>query len=102
MEFRAVCRLNEIEEGQGATFFVEERRIALFRVDDEWYAIEDECPHAGASLARGYLEDGVVSCRIHDWRFRIADGKYLDEDQPNCDRATFRTRVVGDQVEVEC
>ena len=36
------------------------------------------CPHMGASLAGGFVEDGIVTCPWHYWRFRLADGAWAD------------------------
>ena len=38
----------------------------------KYYAIDDCCPHMGSSLAGGRLEQGVVVCPDHAWRFSIA------------------------------
>ena len=58
-----IARLDEIAEGKGKAFDVGEKRIAIFQVDGQLHAIDDACPHAGASLSEGYLEDGNVGCR---------------------------------------
>lgn len=48
--------------------------VAIFRVDGALYALEDSCPHAGASLCTGPVEGGHVQCRAHGLRFRLGDG----------------------------
>lgn len=48
--------------------------IAIFGMDDGWRAIADSCPHQGASLAGGKLEDGAVQCPAHGLRFDLATG----------------------------
>ena len=68
---------------------------------EQYYALDDHCPHAGASLAKGYMEGDVVSCRIHHWRFCVRDGRYLDQPQPAFNVPTYRVRVVGESVQVE-
>ncbi len=50
------------------------REIALFHVQGELYAIDDSCPHAGASLATGAIDGGFVTCRAHGLRFELASG----------------------------
>lgn len=54
------------------------KNIALFRSGGELYAIEDMCPHAGAPLSGGPVEDGIVTCPWHYWRFRLSDGAWAD------------------------
>lgn len=80
---------------------VGDRPIAVFHVGGEFYALDDRCPHAGASLARGYLEGDVVSCRIHHWRFCIRDGKYVDQELPNYDARSYPVRVLDGMIQVD-
>lgn len=48
--------------------------IALFRRGDEVFAIDDSCPHAGASLSGGQFDGRSVKCRAHGLRFDVATG----------------------------
>ena len=99
--FHTVCKVHEILPGQARMFVVDALRIAVFRVSDDFHAIDDDCPHAGASLACGNIDGEVVSCRIHHWRFNIRDGRYLDEVKPCYDVQKHRVRVLGEDVQVE-
>ena len=51
-----------------------DRDIALFNVDGNVYAVDDSCPHAGASLAFGRLEGRTIHCRAHGLKFDLATG----------------------------
>jgi nitrite reductase (NADH) small subunit len=77
-EFQTVCRVEELVEGEGKTVEVAGRLIAVFYVGGRFYAIDDVCPHMGASLSGGYVENGIVTCPWHAWRFRLADGAWAD------------------------
>jgi nitrite reductase/ring-hydroxylating ferredoxin subunit len=48
--------------------------VAVFAVGEELFAIDDSCPHAGASLCTGRLHQREVQCRAHGLRFRLTDG----------------------------
>ncbi|MFM8704477.1 MAG: Rieske (2Fe-2S) protein, partial [Planctomycetia bacterium] len=61
-------------------------------------AIDDLCPHMGASLGTGPLRDGVVTCPWHAWRFRLCDGAWCDNPKLKVD--VFEVRVVGEAIEV--
>jgi nitrite reductase (NADH) small subunit/3-phenylpropionate/trans-cinnamate dioxygenase ferredoxin subunit len=52
----------------------------------------------GASLAGGYVEDNMVSCPWHAWRFRITDGTWCDNPKIKID--AFPVRVVDGQIQV--
>jgi nitrite reductase/ring-hydroxylating ferredoxin subunit len=96
--FHTVARVGSIPEGQGITVAVGERLIAVFNQGGQYYAIDDICPHMGASLGAGLCFDGVVTCPWHAWRFRISDGTWMDNKRIKID--SFETRVLGDEIQV--
>ncbi len=98
-DYVTVARLGEIPEGQGATFTVGDRLVAVFNLDGTYRAIDDLCPHMGASLGAGYVADGIVVCPWHAWRFCIADGAWCDN--PSLKVATHQVRVVGEEIQVK-
>jgi nitrite reductase (NADH) small subunit/3-phenylpropionate/trans-cinnamate dioxygenase ferredoxin subunit len=98
-EFRTVCKVGDIPAGEGKTVVVGEKLVALFRDRDGFHAIDDLCPHMGASLGAGCLENGVVTCPWHAWRFRVADGTWADN--PRVKIPCYPVRVVGDEVQVQ-
>lgn len=100
LHFHTVCQVGEIPDGEARMFVVAEKMIGVFNVAGRFYALANECPHAGASLAHGIVEGDTVRCRIHHWRFCIRDGTYLDEDEPKWNAETFPTRVVDKDVQV--
>jgi nitrite reductase (NADH) small subunit/3-phenylpropionate/trans-cinnamate dioxygenase ferredoxin subunit len=73
--------------------------VAVFFEDGQYSAIDDFCPHMGASLAGGYVEKGTVTCPWHAWRFCTRDGKWLDNPKIGVD--AFEVRVVGDEIQVK-
>lgn len=51
--------------------------LVLFRDESGRYGLLDrDCPHRGADLAYGRLEDGGLRCAFHGWLF-AADGRCL-------------------------
>ena len=45
---------------------VAETMIGVFHVGGRFFALANECPHEGASLAHGIIEGDTVRCRIQD------------------------------------
>lgn len=97
-EFTTVAKVGEIPEGQGRAYAVNGRMVAVFLEEGAYQAIDDLCPHMGASLAGGHLEKGVVSCPWHAWRFCVADGTWCDNPKISIDH--FEVRVEGDEIQV--
>lgn len=48
--------------------------IAVYRLDDGFYATDDMCTHAMVSLSGGEVEDGVIFCPLHGGAFDIRTG----------------------------
>jgi nitrite reductase/ring-hydroxylating ferredoxin subunit len=78
---------------------VEGRRIALFKVDGDYYAINEVCPHKGGPLSEGPLSGDEVTCPWHGSRFNVKTGAVT---APPAERGveTFPVRVAGDDVAV--
>jgi nitrite reductase (NADH) small subunit/3-phenylpropionate/trans-cinnamate dioxygenase ferredoxin subunit len=99
-EFVTVAKVGEIPEGEGVPYPVGERLVAVFNLGGgQYHAIDDLCPHMGASLATGPVEQGVVTCPWHAWRFRVTDGTWCDN--PRIKTEVFEVRVVGDEIQVK-
>lgn len=48
--------------------------IMLSNVGGKIYASENDCGHQRASLARGKLEGGIVTCPLHGAKFDVTTG----------------------------
>ena len=99
--FHTVCQVSDIPEGAARMFVVDGAMVGVFHIDGQFHALDNSCPHAGASLAHGLIEGDAVRCRIHHWRFCIRDGTYLDEDKPEFNARPIAIRVLGVEVQVE-
>lgn len=72
-------RLTELpDDGTGKALEIAGRRVALFLIDGEPHALDDECPHQGASLGDGVIAGGDVTCPWHGWHFDPCSGKSTD------------------------
>jgi len=98
-EFETVAKVGDIAPGTGEAFEFHDQMVAIFLEQDGTYlAIDDLCPHMGASLASGHLEGGVVTCPWHAWSFDARDGSWCDNRRLKID--TFMVRVQGDDIQL--
>jgi len=73
-----VGRRDSVPPGRGATVkFKDGSEVALFNVDDNFYAIENFCPHKAYPLADSCLKGNIVECDLHEWRFDVRSGLCL-------------------------
>lgn len=70
----AIGAADSLEEGQRKLVFVDGRSVVVFNVAGRLRAIENSCPHNGASLANGRLEGTLLTCPAHGLRFDLDTG----------------------------
>ncbi len=69
------------QAGGRALFEFDGKSLALFNIDGDLFAIDDSCPHQGASLCGGRLEGRVIQCCAHGLRFDLRSGYLLNSTQ---------------------
>lgn len=74
MALETVGPIQELPDREGYLFRSGSHQIALFRIDDEVRAIDNVCPHAGASLSMGDTDGETVACPWHMWEFSTKTG----------------------------
>ena len=99
IEFHAVAKTGEIDDGEAIQVQIGRKEVALYNLGGKYYATDDICTHAYASLADGYLEDGQIECPLHGARFDIKTGKALTAPA-SVDLATYPIKVEGDTIYV--
>ena len=100
MAKHVLCEVAAVSEGTCKSFIVEGRRIALYNVGGSFYATQDICLHKGGLLGKGTLDESVVTCPLHGWRFNVVTGDCLTHSHSK-KLKLYATLVVGDSVTVE-
>ena len=99
--YQRVASLAEVPEGELRAFDLALGRVAVVHVEQEIFALADECPHDLASLSEGELdanEDAVV-CPGDGSAFDLHTGEPLDG--PAVDPVTvFTVRVHDEWIEI--
>ena len=88
-----------LAEGEHVIVDVDGYDVAVFKIDGQFYAIEDVCTHDGAEIASGELEGDEIVCPRHGARFCVKTG------QVKCapayeDVATFLVRIEAGRLQV--
>jgi nitrite reductase/ring-hydroxylating ferredoxin subunit len=100
MAWTKVATVRDVPVGQGKQVTVKGRKIALFNVDGTYYAIDDTCPHRGASLGEGELSGREVICPWHGAGFDVTTGAHLCPPARS-DVAAYKVQVVGEEVQID-
>ena len=91
-----IARTDELLPETALERIVEERVIALFHVDGEFFALDGICPHQGGPLGQGNLEGFVIRCPWHGWSFDVRSGQCGLSDQI-CQK-TYAVRVQDQRI----
>jgi len=94
------ARLDELEPGQGKLIEVDDKEIALFNCDGEYYAIDNECTHVGGPLCDGEIDGATVTCPWHGAEFDLKSGEVLAppaEEGVN----TYKVHIDGNLIKIE-
>ncbi|RKE39603.1 3-phenylpropionate/trans-cinnamate dioxygenase ferredoxin subunit [Paraburkholderia sp. BL23I1N1] len=91
---------DELAPGQRKLVFVDGRSIVVFNIDGGLYAVENACPHNGASIASGQLEGRLLRCPAHGLRFDVSTGCMPGQDGGGLSLATCPVRNVAGTLEL--
>ena len=96
----SVCATSDVPENSVKSFEVGTNVIAVYNIGGEFFATDNECTHASASLADGILEGDVIECTMHFGAFNVKTGEVV---APPCNvpLRTYRVAVKDGQVLVD-
>jgi 3-phenylpropionate/trans-cinnamate dioxygenase ferredoxin subunit len=98
--FVTVARVGEIPPGGVKIVRMGDVPVAVFLLEDGYWAIEDICTHDGGPVAEGELRDGIVECPRHGAQFDVRTGA-VRRFPATSPVPTYPVRVVGDEIQVE-
>lgn len=81
--------------------------ILLIYREDNVYAISDRCPHMGASLANGEIENNMIVCPKHNAKIDFTNGKVIDRAKilfvkfPTKDTVSYPTEIKDGKVYID-
>ena len=95
-----VCAISDVAENSAKRFEIGTNVLAVYNIDGAFYATDDECTHAAASLADGILEGTTIECALHFGAFNVKTGEAV---QAPCFTAlrTYKVAVRDGKVYVD-
>jgi nitrite reductase/ring-hydroxylating ferredoxin subunit len=58
-------------------FDLKEKEFLVVNIDDKFFCLDARCTHAGAPLAEGDLDGGILTCPWHYSQFMVSDGSVI-------------------------
>ena len=97
IEFHNVAKTTSLDEDEALQVLVNGQEIAIYNLEGEFYATDDICTHAYASLADGYIEGGNIECPLHGGCFDIKSGKATTAPC-TVDLKTYQVKIEGEDI----
>lgn len=96
-----VAEVNDLKDGSGTVVALPDgKEVALFRVDGNFYALDNNCAHMGGPLGEGEVSGKIVTCPWHHWQFDVTTGGFAVNPSESV-QAAFSTRVEGSKVQIK-
>jgi nitrite reductase/ring-hydroxylating ferredoxin subunit len=89
--FVAVLEEKELQEGKMKLVSVEGTPVLLIKQRGKIFVIDNRCPHMGCRFVGGTLDDLVIVCPCHNWRFNLETGEY--ENEPSIKLTMFEWKI---------
>lgn len=101
MSDHVIAHTDELDDGDRLLCEIEGRQIAVFRIDGEYQAYTNWCPHQAGPVCEGTItgtwdaefdretlevsmdwcnEDEILSCPWHGWEYDVTSGNSLSSD----------------------
>lgn len=72
-------------------------QVALFNVNNKYYAIDNVCSHAGGPLCQGSYDGKTIQCPWHESKFDVITGQAITGPARRPQRR-FEVKIEGDQI----
>jgi nitrite reductase/ring-hydroxylating ferredoxin subunit len=106
-----VARVDDLDAERGLLVDVQGRRVGVFKLGDEVFALQAVCPHQGGPIGAGGVfpracgevvdgrlrewndhENAVVACPWHGWEFDIRTGACVGDPERKLRRYVTEVR----------
>ena len=94
--FEVVLHRDALEVNSVTQVIIAGTDIAIARTSDGFFALENNCPHAGGPMSEGWLEGKQISCPYHGWAFNLQDGTCTTN--PDSCLQTYEVQILEEAV----
>lgn len=99
---RAIAgKVSDLSDGKLHKVSVDGKEILLVNIDGNYFATDDTCTHAGASLSEGKLDGPIVTCGWHGAQFNCKTGNLEKFPAKINNLQSYKVSVESDDVVIE-
>ena len=84
-----VCKSDELPNNSIKVISVRDSKILVCRSNNQLFALDNSCPHRGASLSKSEIKGTKIVCYMHDFEYDLNSGNLIhipskwNEQNPN-------------------
>lgn len=72
-----ILKTSELADGKMKKVNIGDSDVLIARIDDEFFAVNNKCPHMGGDLSKGTLEGTIITCPRHHSQFDVTTGQVI-------------------------
>ncbi|MDA2970290.1 MAG: non-heme iron oxygenase ferredoxin subunit [Actinomycetota bacterium] len=69
--------VSQFDDNSVVTVQIEGQEVVVFKIEEDYFALNNRCSHAEASLSEGEVYDCKVECPLHGAEFDLKTGEPL-------------------------
>jgi 3-phenylpropionate/trans-cinnamate dioxygenase ferredoxin component len=96
-----VGKVSEITPGKMHKVTADSKEILVTNIDGNYFAMDDTCTHAGASLVEGKLDGSILTCDWHGAKFDCKTGKLHAFPAKIKDLNSYKVVIESDNIFLE-
>jgi 3-phenylpropionate/trans-cinnamate dioxygenase ferredoxin subunit len=99
-EWITVIKESEFPPGNRKSLIIKGLPIVIFKLEDAYYAIHNQCPHQNLPLEEGDIEGDLIVCPHHGAKFCIKTGEVKNPPAFE-DVVTYPTRIENNIIQIK-
>jgi nitrite reductase/ring-hydroxylating ferredoxin subunit len=99
-EWVCVPKGEEMREGTMISTSALGKQLIVYRTISGYFATDRRCTHQAADLLRGYFDQNIIECPVHQGRFNVCTGAALSAPA-STPLKTYPVKLANGQVFVE-
>ena len=72
-----LCTTVDVPDRHGLQIGLDDLAVAVFKIGDRYYVIDDHCTHGPGLLSEGEVDGEIVECTFHHGAFNIRTGEVV-------------------------
>jgi len=92
--------ISNFDDNSLVTVLIEDQEVVVFKIEDDYFALNNRCSHAEAKLSEGEVYDCKVECPLHGAEFDLNTGNPLTLPATKPIKV-YKVSIEGDQIVIK-